>query len=392
MPTLRQNLRALPPAAWILFAGTFINRFGSFVLPFLIIYLTRLGYTPAQAGIAVGAYGFGLLLSALIGGHLADHIGRRNTIMLSMFSAAAAMLALSQARGFGTIVGVTALAGLTSELYRPASSALLTDLVGPDQRVTTFSMYRLAVNLGVAAGPAAAGFLADHSFLYLFAGDALTSCAFGIVAFVALPQGLRPAKEEEERWHEAYAIIRRDRRFLMFLAATVFLTMVDFQMLSTFALHVKANGFSSATYGMLISLNGILIVFFELMITAVTQRYKPRPIIALGYLLSGLGFALTGLAHTIPALAATVVIWTLGEMVASPVAGAYVSLLAPERYRGRYMGVLVLTWSVGMMLGPAIGTAIFGHNPTLVWILCGVCGVLASALALYDPPGTATNA
>src|SRR6185295_1372596 len=98
MPTLRQNLKSLPRPAWILFGGTFINRFGTFVMPFLAIYMTREGYTPAQAGLAVSCYGGGHILASMMGGHLADRIGRRYTISLSMFLSAAGMLALSQAR------------------------------------------------------------------------------------------------------------------------------------------------------------------------------------------------------------------------------------------------------------------------------------------------------
>src|ERR1700685_2193344 len=97
-PTLTTSLRALPPAAWILFFGTFLNKFGSFVVPFLALYLTQKGYSVGQAGIAIGAYGGGNALATILGGHLADHIGRRKTIVLSMFSGAAAMLLLSQAR------------------------------------------------------------------------------------------------------------------------------------------------------------------------------------------------------------------------------------------------------------------------------------------------------
>jgi hypothetical protein len=48
-------------------------------------------------------------------------------------------------------------------------------------------------------------------------------------------------------------------------------------MLSTFALHVQASGFSTATYGALVSLNGVLIVLFELLITAVCRRWSGRP-------------------------------------------------------------------------------------------------------------------
>src|SRR5262249_58063632 len=128
---------------------------------------------------------------------------------------------------------------------------------------------------------------------------------------------------------------------------------------STFALYVIGTGFSTRVYGMLLSLNGVLIIAFELAITNWTQRMPPRPVIALGYFLGGVGYALTGAARTVPALAATVVIWTMGEMVSSPMAGAYVSRIAPEHVRGRYMGMMVTMWSIAMLIGPAAGTLLY---------------------------------
>jgi MFS family permease len=203
---LRDQLRQLPAPAWTLFAGTFINRFGSFVVAMLTIYLTRNGYSASQAGLAIGIYGAGHLIASSLGGHLADRIGRRNTIVISMFSSAAAMLALSQAHSFPTILICTLIAGSTTELYRPASYALIGDIVPDEHRVIAFGLYRFAVNLGVAAGPATAGFLADKSFTYVFVGDALTSIIYGIIALVALPEGLKtyqkrsaPAKRRATR-------------------------------------------------------------------------------------------------------------------------------------------------------------------------------------------------
>jgi MFS family permease len=382
MLSFRDNLRALPPAAWILFAGTFVNRFGTFVIPFLILYLNRAGFTVAQAGMAVAAYGLGHIIAASAGGHLADRIGRRNTIVLSMFGSAAAMLALSQARGYAAIVILTCITGAISELYRPASYALVGDLVAEEHRVVAFGLYRFAVNLGVAAGPATAGFLADHSFVLLFIGDAMTSIVYGLIALFALPHGLR-TYVKNERTGEALRVAMRDRRYIIFLLATLCITIVDFQMVSTFALHVKALGFPSSAYGLLISMNGMLIVLFELGITQWTRRFAPRPMIALGYLLAGLGFALTGIARTLPALAATVVIWTLGEMVSSPVVSAYVVQLAPEQYRGRYLGLMVMMWSLGMIIGPSAGTLVFERNPAVLWASCGVLGVIGAGLMLH---------
>ena len=84
----------MPRTAWILFAGTFVNRFGTFVLPFLTLYLTKRGYSAPQAGLAVASYGLGGIGAVTLGGLAADRLGRRNTIAASMFGGAAFTLLL----------------------------------------------------------------------------------------------------------------------------------------------------------------------------------------------------------------------------------------------------------------------------------------------------------
>jgi len=350
------------------------------VVPFLVLYLTRLGYSASRAGLAMGAYGFGHLIASIAGGHLADRVGRRNTIAISMFCSAAAMLALSQARTYGAIVTLASIAGFAAELYRPAASALIGDLVTPEQRITAFAMYRFAINLGWAAGPATAGFLADRSFFSLFVCDAVTSVGYGLIALTCLPQGLRPATRDEH-FSEAFRVAFRDRRFMLFLAATTAVTLVDFQTGSTFPLWVERTGHSSSTYGLLLSINGILIIVLELALTSWTQRYPPQQMISLGYFLAGIGVAMTGLAHSVPALAATVCVWTLGEIIAAPATGAYVTHLAPEQYRGRYNGMWVFSWALALIIGPSVGTLVFQHNPSALWIGCAVLACISAVLA-----------
>ena len=379
--SVTSDLKALPREVWILFAGTFVNRFGTFVMPFLTIYLTRKGYSAAEAGIAVSAYGGGHLMASMLGGYLADRIGRRNTIALSMFCSTIALLALSQAQAYPLILVLTVFAGAAAELYRPASSALIGDLVGPEQRITAFAVYRFAVNLGFAAGPATAGLLANYSFFYLFLGDAITSLAYGFIALAFLPHGVR-SRSVEERDGGAVSHALSNRPFVLFLIATSCVMWIEFQIHSTLPLHLTALGFTPAAYGMLLSINGVMIVLFELALTNVTTRYRPQPMIALGYGLSAIGFSLTGFASTFPALAATVVVWTIGEMIYAPVTGAYVTNLAPELYRGRYHGMWVQMWSIGMLLGPAMGTWIYSRNPNALWIACAVFGLAAAALPL----------
>jgi MFS family permease len=377
--SLWEDLHALPRPAWVLFGGTFINRFGSFVLAFLVFYLTSRGYSAAAAGLALSAYGIGSMAAALAGGHLADTIGRRNSIALSMFSSAATMLALSQATGIGLIIALTAVAGFTAELYRPASSALVADLTPKGRRITGFAMYRLAVNAGVAAGPAVAGFLAQRSFLWLFVGDAVTSIVYGFAAYFALPADRGKIHRREVTRSAAVRMVG-DVRLVRVLVATLALAFVEHQAYATFPLHLQRSGFTPVIYGSLMSLNGLLVVLLELSVTTVTRRLPALIALAAGLVLTGFGFGAIGVAHTAFAFALTVVIWTFGEMVYSPVGSAYIADIAPLDLRARYQAAYTFTFSLGLMLAPIGGTLLYSVSPAVLWFMCLVLSLCAAGL------------
>jgi MFS family permease len=348
---------------------------------FLVLYVKHLGYSTAAAGLAASVYGAGSIVSALFGGWFADRLGRRSSLALSMFSSAAAMLALSQARPLVAILAFSAIVGFTTELYRPASAALLADLVTPEQRVAAFGLLRFAINLGYAAGPVVAGLLAQRSFLLLFLGDAATSVAFGVLALVALPQGLRVEAHLEVRG-ETVRAIAHDRRFLLFLGASVLGSFVYFQAQTTFALQVVAYGHSSVIYGALLAVNGVAIVLLELPLISVTQRLPRANVLTAGLLLEGVGFGLIPLSGATAWLAFTVIVWTFGEMVFSPVASAYVADLSPVRLRGRYSGAWGFTWGIGLVLAPSLGALIYSTRHTLLWLVCLGCGLVAATLVV----------
>jgi MFS family permease len=387
---LLSSLRALPAAAWILFFGMFLNKFGSFVVPFLALYLTRSGYSLADAGLAIGAYGVGNLVASFLGGHLADTIGRRKTILLSLFTGAGAMLLLSQAHGLPMIIGLAALTGLASEFYRPACSALLTDLVPPEQRVTAFAAYRMSFNAGWAFGPATAGFLATKGYFWLFFGDAATSILFGLVVLLALPKDIHHERRASS-WKDVAGVIRWDRRLHQIMLASFFVAFVFMQMASTFGVHVTQMGFSAATYGALISLNGAMVVCCELPLTTITRRFAARRVLAAGYLLIGTGFALIAVARTVPELVACIVIFTIGEMVAMPVASAYVSNLAPPHLRGRYMGVFGLNWALALIIAPGLGMKLLAGHPVALWLGCGALGMIGAMIISLKVKATRTE-
>ncbi len=377
------TLRHLPASVWVLYAGTFINRFGAFVVPFLTLYLKEArGFSVAQAGFAVSAYGLGHLFASLLGGHLADTLGRRKTILLSMVTSAAAMMAFSQAESYAMILTLAFVTGLATEVYRPASSALLTDMVDPAHRVTAFVGYRIAINAGFAFGPAVAGWLAESSYFWLFVGNAATSLAFGLITFLALPAGLRLSAAQRVGWRESMQVIGRDARFMRVLAASFLVGLVFFQMSSTLGLEIKESGHSTKVFGAVLALNGVLIVLFELPLTTWMKRFPPLGLMAIGYLLCGLGFGLHVLGGTISVFVVAMTVFTLGEMLSLPVGAAYVAELAPVELRGRYLGANGLTWALALIVGPSAGTALFTWKPNALWIASALCGVVAAVVLL----------
>ena len=118
-------------------------------------------------------------------------------------------------------------------------------------------------------------------------------------------------------------------------------------------LHVSAVGLSAADFGLLIGLNGLLVLVFELPITGVVSRHRPEYVLAIGNLLIGAGLALTGFATDMVWLSATVLIWTLGEMMYCSVANAYLGGLAPPGMVGRYQGLYGAAYTSGYGRRPA---------------------------------------
>lgn len=229
--------------------------------------------------------------------------------------------------------------------------------------------------------PATAGLIAERSFTWLFLADSAASIVCCIVALVALPHGITRRSKSERGKGAMHHALRNDP-FVSFLLATLCITWIEYQITSTFPLHLHASGISAKAYGFLISMNGAMIVLLELALTAWTRRVPAQSVIALGYALFGIGYSLVGLARSIPALMIAVVVWTTGEMIFAPATGAYVTTLAPAEFRGRYQGLWWLTWSIGMLAGPYAGTLLLQQSASLYFAIVACAGVAGGLLTL----------
>ncbi|MBC7967046.1 MAG: MFS transporter [Fuerstia sp.] len=444
--TVLRNYIDLPRMVYVLCVGSLINRAGSFVMLFLTIYVTeQLGAGKAFASYCIGAFGFGSVVSSLIGGQLADQFGRRATMLFALFGGATALLFLSLVTNPWLFMGVLFLFAVIIEMYRPASAAMIGDLTSGEQRPHAFGLMYIAVNLGFAVAPPIGGFLASYSFTWLFWADAFTTAMFGGVVFflmqetrpilhtalkgvtaqngaaandqiataaqspagftqLAAAEGLAllesvdtassepvaavPTKGAAANGEPATSLagalrhVAGDWTFLLFCFCNLLTSIVFMQGFATLPLYVTERGFTKLEFGTMICVNGAMIVVLQLPLTHVLNRCNRAMVLLAGELFFAVGFGLTVYADSAMFFVGTIVLWTMGEIFQAPYKPTIVSELAPPAMRARYMGVFNLSHALSLMIGAPLGGEILARfGPHVLWPGC--FGLLIITMGLY---------
>ena len=371
----------LPRPVWLLAIAALINRCGTMVLPFATLYLTKeLGWTVTDAGLALSFYGAGAMVGSFSGGWLADRISVRAVLVASLVLNGAGFLALEHLESRGAICWFLVALGTFSEAFRPANATALAAIAGPANRVRAFTLYRLAINLGMSIGPVLGGFLAEYNYRWLFRVDGATCLA----AAAMLAGWFRdPAEHHGELKAEDASLAAgrspwRDGPFMALLGLAVLLAMVFFQIQSTYPLALNSvYGFSEATIGLALAVNTVIIVLFEMVLAHALRDAPHLRLVAWGSLLFGVGLALLPLGRSFLFVCATIVVWTLGEMLSLPFLQGVVAERADAKRRGTYLGLLSLAFSVAYMAGPPVGAWVFERlGPDALWYACGIAGVI----------------
>jgi MFS family permease len=360
-----------PRPVRLLLVGTLVNKLGTFIVPYLTLVLLR-DFHMREGGVArlLFAYGFGSVVSILAGGVITDRFGRRRTLLVSLFGSGVLAVAMGLAPSADFFVPLLVAFGFIADLYRPAASAIIGDLLPSVDRATGFAGLRMAVNLGWASGTVIGGLLADWDWRWLFLGDGLTTLAYGVLVYLTIPE-TRPDNSVEPAGRDRPAATGqaprgpvfgrgptnplRDGVFLATTFTGLLFTLIFCCNLSIFPLTVtQSAGYPAVVFGLLAAVNGMLVAFFEISITARLRRFRRLRLAALGCFLAAAGFAMIGLAmHWSSFLLATVV-FTAGEILASPQQMAFIADWAPPEARGRYLSLYQASWSVAFAVNPAI--------------------------------------
>ncbi|MFG1819860.1 MDR family MFS transporter [Kribbella sp. NPDC049174] len=368
---------ALPRAFWALWVCQLVNRLGSFVQPFLVLYLTQdRQLSVGTAGAVAAAVGAGSVASQLVGGWLADRIGRRVTMLMCFFGTAGALILLGSVRSMAMIWAAAFLVGLLGDLFRPAVQATVADLLQPGERVRAYGLLFWAINLGFSISTVSAGVLASIGYGLLFWLNAGTSVIAGLVIWTMVPES-RPALDEGTSRRPLLPVALRDTVFLLMILLQIGYATIYFQGYSTLPLAMADDGLPSSTYGLVIALNGVVIVLVQPFLGKRLARFDRPKLLAASMLVVGLGFGLGAVVHDWWGYGLSVVVWTIGEIGFAAVIGAVFADLAPVDLRGGYMGMSGMAFGIGTVIGPLAGTnALESFGPTATWLGCALLGVV----------------
>ena len=386
LQAVRSIAGGLPRLYWVLWGGALVNRLGSFVVPFLALYLTReRGFTVEQAGLVASLHGAGSVLAGPLGGTLADRVGRRPTLAGGLWLGSGGMLFLGFAREPFWIAVAAFTLGLLGELYRPAVAAAIADVVPPLDRTRAYGLYYWVINLGFAIALPVAGLMTRFGYVTLFIADAITTFIYGCCIWRLLPE-TRPSHRPAVAGDGARSLPAaspltpfRDPVFLAFGLPIFGVALIFFQSHMALPLDLGERGMTPAQFGSVLAVNGVLIVVLQPFTSRWLSRQRRAVALALAAALTGVGFGLHALSANMGLAMLAVVVWTLGEIAQAPVAPTVVADLAPPELRGSYQGAYHMLWGLAACTAPALGGIVMGRfGATALWLGCLALGAVAA--------------
>ena len=361
------NFKGFTREVWILALITFINRAGTMVLPFLSKYLKEnLDFTYSQVGWIMVSFGIGSMLGSWLGGKLSDKIGFYKIMIFSLFTSGILFFVLQYVTTFwGLCFGMFAIMAI-ADMFRPAMFVSLNTYAKPENRTRALTLVRLAVNLGLTAGPALGGIIImSIGYNGLFWVDGAT-CILSILIFALLVKEKKNPVNPEKLNLENTPVtsVFKDKIFWIFLFVCFITAILFFQLFTTLPLyHHERFGLTEFQSGLLLSLNGILIFFFEMPIVSIFERKKTHKlqIITWGSLLMAISFFILLINTWAGILVISILFITFGEMFIFPFSNSFALSRAPKGHEGRYMALFTMSFSLAHIVSSKTGMDIISH-------------------------------
>lgn len=380
---------------WLLSLVMLVNRSGTMVIPFMTMYMTQeMGVGIGKAGFVMSLFGAGAIIGALAGGKLTDKIGYYYIQLFTLLGGGVMFIVLGQMKSYTAICIATFFLSMINEAFRPANAVAIAHYSKSENRIRSYSLNRLAVNLGWAFGGAIGGIIAGYRYDLLFLVDGFTNISAALLLYLVLSPSKNRETLSKKRTPDTVFIEKnsayKDKPYLFFIIITALFAICFFQLFTTLPVFYKTQlKLSEFLIGMVMAANGLLIALFEMVIVFKLEgRKSPSKYMATGVVLVGIAYVVLNLPFEMGASIAfiSIVILTIGEIVAMPFMNAYWIARTSNENRGQYAALYTVAWSSAQAVGPFIGSQVaehFGYN--LLWWIVGVtCMLLFLAYRYLD--------
>ena len=378
--SLYQNAYSgLSRSTWLLSAVMLVNRSGTMVFPFMTLYLTQhsMGYSLGQAGFVVGLFGLGAVCGGWLGGRLTDKIGFHSVQLVTLAGGGVLYIVLGQMKSYPLICVCSFVLSVVNDAFRPANSTAIASYSKEENRTRSYSLNRLAINLGWAVGGAIGGLLASINFHLLFWVDGGTN----LIAVLLLRYFLDPAVTRVPKPVQSQEPVRspyRDKVYLIFIGCAIIFASCFFQVFSVLPVYYKTVlHMPEFMIGLLMTTNGLLIACFEMVLVFKMEGRKENLVyIGYGVCMIGLAYVLLNfLPQSVWTAYFCMFLMTAGEISAMPFMNSFwISRTRPAN-RGQYAGLYTIAWSTAQVIGPTGGAEIAQHAGfnVLWWVVGGMC-------------------
>lgn len=400
----------LPREVYYLFAARLTTAMGSFIFPLLTLILTqKLSLSTWKAGNLISILTLTQAPCLMLGGKLADTVGRKKLLVFSQFFSAFFFLLCALEPTNHWLVLNIVLAADIGVMAHPASDALLADLVTPDQRKSAYSLLYFGINLGMAFSMILGGLLFQNHLKLLFFLDAFTTILCTLIIFFRVQEHYRlPHAAENAALSEVTIesrIIPNDGNetltsavpgkipslaevlraapiliWFVLLAAlfdfcySQFNFMLPAQMGTLYGVH------GAKMYSMLSAANCITVIALTPSVTSVANRFPPLTTFALSGLLFATGYLGFSTGRWMWLFVVSSVVFTIGEILSAIQTGTFIASHTPVTCRGRVTAFSSLIRGTGSGVAPSVmGSVLVLVGYRKSWLIIALIALIGAA-------------
>lgn len=387
----QNSFKGLSKEVWWLALITFINRAGTMVLPFLSLYLTEnLKLSLSQVGWIMTSFGLGSLLGSYLGGKLTDKIGFYRVMFWSLLTTGFLFISLQLITTFVGFVIAMFITMAIADTFRPAMFVSLKAYSKLENQTRSLTLIRLAINLGFSFGPFLGGMIiATLDYSGLFWVDGITCIVAILLMRIVLKQkefNLKKINQNSENEIQITSVYK-DKPYWVFLVVVFLMGFIFLQLFTTMPLYYKnVHHLTEVEIGLIMAINGFLIFLFEMPLIHYIEKklLNKLKIITWSLVLFALSFFVLDISTWTGVLIVSMLLITLGEMLAFPFTNNFAMNRAPEGKEGRYLALYTMAFSMAHIFSAKTGMEViarFGFD--INWYLMGSLGLIAAILMLW---------